>query len=94
MGHQTPLAERSGGRRHLEQRLEQQLLTGDERFLISAPMIAEPVALVIILPDVGETADWPQSVDPLRRKLPDNGWRHGLSLTLPTRMATRHLTQC
>jgi hypothetical protein len=85
----APLAERSElDATALEQRLEnkeqQQLQAGDERFLAlwRPANVAEPSGVVIILPGDGETADWPQSVGPLRRKLPDNGW-HSLSLTLP-----------
>ena len=38
--------------------------------------------VVILLPGVGETFDWPIVIGPLRRKLPDAGW-HTLSLNLP-----------
>lgn len=38
--------------------------------------------LVILLPGLGETFDWPTVIGPLRRKLPDAGW-HTLSLNLP-----------
>jgi hypothetical protein len=85
----APLAERSElDATALEQRLEnkeqQQLQAGNERFLAlwRPANVAEPSGVVIILPGDDETADWPQSVGPLRRKLPDNGW-HSLSLTLP-----------
>jgi hypothetical protein len=85
----APLAERSElEATALEQRLEnkeqQQLQAGDERFLAlwRPANVAEPSGVVVILPGDDETADWPQSVGPLRRKLPDNGW-HSLSLTLP-----------
>jgi dienelactone hydrolase len=37
---------------------------------------------VIIIPGAGETADWPQAIGPLRRKLPDAEWS-SLSITLP-----------
>ncbi|WP_339081107.1 alpha/beta hydrolase family protein [Pseudomonas sp. TMP9] len=63
---------------------QQQLQAGDEAFLAlwlpaNAP---EPSGAVIILPGDDESADWPQSVAPLRRKLPNAGW-HSLSVTLP-----------
>lgn len=38
--------------------------------------------LVVLLPGVGETFDWPAVIGPLRRNLPDAGW-HSLSLNLP-----------
>jgi hypothetical protein len=85
----APLAERSAaGAMALEQRLapkeQQQLQAGEERFLaLWLPAnVAEPSGAVIILPGNDESADWPQSVGPLRRKLPDGGW-HSLSLSLP-----------
>lgn len=85
----APLPERSElEAAALEQRLEnkeqQQLQAGEEGFLAlwRPANVAKSSGVVIILPGDGETADWPQSVGPLRRKLPDNGW-HSLSLTLP-----------
>lgn len=72
----------------LQQRLapkeQQQLQAADEEFLsLWLPAnVATPSGAVIILPGDDESADWPQSVGPLRRKLPDAGW-HSLSLTLP-----------
>lgn len=72
----------------LQQRLppqeQQQLQAADETFLaLWLPAnVAAPSGAVIILPGDDESADWPQSVGPLRRKLPDAGW-HSLSLTLP-----------
>ncbi|WP_445939280.1 alpha/beta hydrolase family protein [Pseudomonas sp.] len=85
----APLAERSeveatALEQQLEQKEQQQLQAGDERFLalwLSAN-VAEPSGAVIILPGDDESADWPQSVGPLRSKLPNGGW-HSLSLTLP-----------
>lgn len=85
----APLAERSeveatALEQRLEQKEQQQLQAGDERFLaLWLPAnVAEPSGAVIILPGDDENADWPQSVGPLRSKLPNGGW-HSLSLTLP-----------
>ncbi len=85
----VPLAERSeveatALEQRLEQKEQQQLQAGDESFLaLWLPAnVAEPSGAVIILPGDDETADWPQSVGPLRSKLPNGGW-HSLSLTLP-----------
>lgn len=85
----APLAERSElDATALEQQLapkeQQQLQAGDEQFLALwlAANVAEPSGVVIILPGDEESADWPQSVGPLRSKLPNGGW-HSLSLTLP-----------
>jgi hypothetical protein len=85
----APLAERSeveatALEQRLEQKEQQQLQAGDESFLaLWLPAnVAEPSGAVIILPGDDETADWPQSVGPLRGKLPNGGW-HSLSLTLP-----------
>ncbi|MGH8355662.1 MAG: DUF3530 family protein, partial [Pseudomonas sp.] len=84
-----PLAERSATEAAaLEQRLpaqeQQQLQAGAERFLAlwQPANVGAPSGVVILLPGAGETADWPQAIGPLRRKLPDAGW-HSLSLTLP-----------
>lgn len=85
----APLAERSeveatALEQQLEQKEQQQLQAGDERFLaLWLPAnVAEPSGAVIILPGDDESADWPQSVGPLRSKLHNGGW-HSLSLTLP-----------
>jgi len=84
-----PLAERSATEAvALEQRLpaeeQQQLQAGAETFLAlwQPANVGEPSGVVILLPGAGETADWPQAIGPLRRKLPDAGW-HSLSLSLP-----------
>jgi pimeloyl-ACP methyl ester carboxylesterase len=63
---------------------QQQLKAGDESFLAlwQPANKGEAQGLVILLPGAGESADWPQAIGPLRRKLPDAGW-HTLSLTLP-----------
>lgn len=68
----------------LDKREQQQLQAGDQTFLaLWLPAnVGEPSGAVILLPGDDETADWPQSVGPIRRKLPDAGW-HTLSLTLP-----------
>ncbi|MGG5873218.1 alpha/beta hydrolase family protein [Pseudomonas peli] len=85
----APLAERSeveatALEQRLEQKEQQQLQARDESFLaLWLPAnVGEPSGAVIILPGDDETADWPQSVGPLRSKLPNGGW-HSLSLTLP-----------
>ncbi|RMH82057.1 DUF3530 family protein [Pseudomonas sp. AOB-7] len=68
----------------LEQREQQWLQAGDERFLaLWLPAnVGEPSGAVILLPGDAENADGATAVGPLRRKLPDGGW-HSLSLTLP-----------
>lgn len=84
-----PLLERSQEeavalQRKLPAQEQQQLQAGSETFLAlwKPANSAEPKGAVIIVPGVGETADWPQAVGPLRRKLPDAGWS-SLSITLP-----------
>ena len=84
-----PLLERSQEeaaalQRKLPAQEQQQLQAGSETFLAlwKPANNAEPKGAVIIVPGVGETADWPQAVGPLRRKLPDAGWS-SLSITLP-----------
>ncbi|MGK9065866.1 DUF3530 family protein [Stutzerimonas chloritidismutans] len=44
--------------------------------------VGHPKGVLILLPDDGESPDWPRGVGPLRRQLPDHGW-HTLSLSLP-----------
>lgn len=63
---------------------QQQLQAGSDTFLAlwKPANTAEPKGAVIIIPGVGETADWPQAIGPLRRKLPDAQWS-SLSITLP-----------
>jgi len=65
---------------------QQTLQAGDESFLaLWKPANSNaPQGAVIIIPGAGETADWPQAIGPLRRKLPDVHWA-SLSLTLPDR---------
>jgi dienelactone hydrolase len=84
-----PLLERSQENaaaleRTLPAQEQQQLQAGSETFLAlwKPANTAEPKGAVIIVPDVGETADSPQAIGPLRRKLPDAGWS-SLSITLP-----------
>ncbi|MBI6619911.1 alpha/beta hydrolase family protein [Pseudomonas corrugata] len=63
---------------------QQQLQTGSDAFLAlwKPANTSEPKGAVIIIPGAGETADWPQAVGPLRKKLPDAEWS-SLSVTLP-----------
>lgn len=63
---------------------QQQLKAGDESFLaLWLPANAgTATGIVVIVPGDGESADWPQAVSPLRKKLPNAGWST-LSLTLP-----------
>ncbi|MCF4995769.1 DUF3530 family protein [Pseudomonas syringae] len=63
---------------------QQTLQAGGENFLAlwKTANTAEPKGTVIIIPGAGETADWPQAIGPLRRKLPDVEWS-SLSITLP-----------
>jgi hypothetical protein len=63
---------------------QQQLQAGDEAFLAlwKPANIAEPKGAVIIVPGADESADWPNAVGPMRRKLPDVGWS-SLSLSMP-----------
>ncbi|WP_332764837.1 alpha/beta hydrolase family protein [Pseudomonas koreensis] len=84
-----PLLERSQEEAAALERLlpaqeQQQLQAGSETFLAlwKPANTAEPKGAVIIIPGTGETADWPQAIGPLRRKLPDAQWS-SLSITLP-----------
>lgn len=63
---------------------QQQLQAGSDTFLAlwRPANSGEAEGTVVIVPGAGETADWPQAVGPLRRKLPDVHWAT-LSLTLP-----------
>lgn len=62
----------------------QQLQAGDESFLaLWKPANTEdPQGAIILIPGAGESADWPDTIGPLRRKFPDTGWST-LSLSLP-----------
>jgi len=84
-----PLLERSQEEAAALERLlpaqeQQQLQAGSETFLAlwKPANTADPKGAVIIIPGTGETADWPQAIGPLRRKLPDAQWS-SLSITLP-----------
>mgnify|MGYP006184544053 FL=1 len=84
-----PLPERSQEEanaleRILPQQEQQQLQAGSDSFLAlwKPANTAEPEGVVIIVPGSGESADWPQAIGPLRRKLPDANWG-SLSLSLP-----------
>ncbi len=68
------------------------LSTPAEHFsaLFLAANTAQVQGVVILLPGVEESFDWPITIGPLRRKLPDAGW-HTLSLNLPTVPATELL---
>ncbi len=75
--------------RQLPESGQQILKAGDETFLaLWLPAnTAEVEGVVILVPGDGESADWPQAIGPLRRKLPDAGWQT-LSLTLPDPQST------
>ncbi len=84
-----PLLERSQEdasalERTIPQQEQQQLQAGSDSFLAlwKPANSAEPEGVVIIVPGSGESADWPQAIGPLRRKLPDANWG-SLSLSLP-----------
>ncbi|MCJ0974599.1 alpha/beta hydrolase family protein [Pseudomonas sp. PS1] len=61
-----------------------ELKTGTETFsaLWRPANVGAPKGVLILLPDDGESPDWPRGIGPLRRQLPDHGW-HTLSLSLP-----------
>ncbi|NBA97733.1 alpha/beta hydrolase family protein [Pseudomonas sp. R5(2019)] len=84
-----PLPERSQEdavalERQLPGQEQQTLQAGSDNFLalFKPANSSDPQGAVVIVPGTGESADWPQAIGPLRRKLPDAGW-HSLSLTLP-----------
>ncbi|MFY9963129.1 alpha/beta hydrolase family protein [Pseudomonas sp.] len=84
-----PLLERSQEdalalERQVPQVEQQTLQAGSDTFLAlwKPANSGEPTGALIILAGAGETADWPKTVGPLRRKFPDAGW-HSLSLSLP-----------
>jgi pimeloyl-ACP methyl ester carboxylesterase len=84
-----PLLERSQEdalalERQLPPQEQQTLTAGNDSFLAlwKPANNSNPEGAVVIVPGAGETADWPQAIGPLRRKLPDARW-HSLSLTLP-----------
>lgn len=85
----APLEERSreearGLERQLPQRAQLQLKAGAEPVLAlwQPANVGTPKGLVILLPGDDETADWPEAIGPLRRRLPNAGWST-LALTLP-----------
>jgi pimeloyl-ACP methyl ester carboxylesterase len=85
----APLLERSQEdalalQRQLPADEQQQLQAGSDNFLAlwQPANSGESLGTVVIIPGAGETADWPQAVGPLRRKLPDAQWAT-LSLSLP-----------
>lgn len=69
---------------HLPAQEQQRLQAADESFLALWLPANAPQAhgVVILLGGDGESPDWPTSLGPLRRKLPDAGW-HSLALGLP-----------
>lgn len=84
-----PLPERSQQEasaleRQVPQQEQQQLQAGSDSFLAlwKPANSAETEGVVILVPGAGETADWPQAIAPLRRKLPGAAWGT-LSLSLP-----------
>jgi hypothetical protein len=70
--------------RQVPQAEQQQLQAGDESFLAlwKPANVDQPKGTVIIIPGADESADWPNAVGPLRRKLPDVAWS-SLSLSMP-----------
>ncbi|WP_213881722.1 alpha/beta hydrolase family protein [Pseudomonas sp. dw_358] len=85
----APLPERSQEdalalQRQLPADEQQQLQAGGDNFLAlwQPANSGAPEGTVVIVPGAGETADWPNTVGPLRRKMPDANWA-SLSLTLP-----------
>jgi pimeloyl-ACP methyl ester carboxylesterase len=84
-----PQAERSADAasaliRQLPDQEQQVLQAGDESFLaLWLPANAvEAHGVVVLVAGDGESADWPNVLGPLRRKLPEAGW-HSLTLSLP-----------
>ena len=75
--------------RQVAQNEQQQLQAGQDDFLAlwKPANSSEPSGAVIIVPGAGENADWPVTVGPLRRKLPDANWA-SLSLSLPDLQST------
>lgn len=69
---------------HLPDQEQRLLQAADESFLALWLPANAPQAhgVVILLGGDGESPDWPASLGPLRRKLPDAGW-HSLALGLP-----------
>ena len=67
---------------------QQTLQAGSDSFLAlwKPANTPAPEGVVIIVPGAGESADWPRTVGPLRRKFPDAKWA-SLSLSLPDLLA-------
>jgi len=63
---------------------QQKLHAGEDEFLAlwKPANTDDSKGAVIFIPGAGESADWPNVIGPLRRKLPDVAWS-SLSLTLP-----------
>lgn len=63
---------------------QQTLQAGSDNFLAlwKPANNASPKGVLVILGGAGETADWPKTIGPLRRKFPDAEWGT-LSLALP-----------
>ncbi|MCU1730192.1 MULTISPECIES: alpha/beta hydrolase family protein [unclassified Pseudomonas] len=84
-----PLAERSQEdalalERQVPKEEQQTLQAGSDNFLAlwKPANSPSPHGVLVILAGAGETADWPKTVGPLRRKFPDAEWGT-LSLSLP-----------
>ncbi len=84
-----PLVERSQEdalalERQVPREEQQTLQAGSDSFLAlwKPANSPSPHGVVVILAGAGETADWPKTVGPLRRKFPDVEWGT-LSLALP-----------
>ncbi|NER59449.1 DUF3530 family protein [Pseudomonas sp. MAFF212428] len=67
---------------------QQTLQAGSDSFLAlwKTANSPAPEGVLVIVPGAGETADWPRTVGPLRRKFPDAQWA-SLSVSLPDRLA-------
>lgn len=67
---------------------QQTLQAGSDSFLAlwKPANTPTPEGVLIIVPGAGETADWPRTVGPLRRKFPDAKWA-SLSVSLPDLLA-------
>lgn len=70
--------------RQVPKQEQQNLQAGSDSFLAlwKPANNATPQGALVILAGAGETADWPKTVGPLRRKFPDADWGT-LSLALP-----------
>ncbi len=70
--------------RQVPKEQQQTLQAGSDSFLALWNPANDPAphGVLVLLAGAGETADWPKTVGPLRRKFPDAGWGT-LSLALP-----------